>query len=261
MIDHYVVNEAINNGEIQLKGNNILRANQNVENNSEKYYNKSDLDYIVLVSFNPDIESYAYYSMLKEWLNKPVSELKRVSRMISEDSIIKKNQGLQESKYNDVDGKTVYSYKILNNEYNYSIDSIYEYNSSMEDVYGTEYGTNVGEVGKIVKKNESNRQSFEFNSDVMLSNKGQSQQNDSISRKQYQEWFDRKRDNKRSNRNTRQELDSSSFSLSKNLKGNNVLRANNENISSGTSIPTDVMILSENNDNINILPRAKKIML
>ena len=36
------------------------------------------------------------------------------------------------------------------------------------------------------------------------------------------------------------------LSLPKSLKGNNVLRANNKNISSGTSIPTDVMILSEN---------------
>ena len=167
-------------------------------------YNKDDPEYIELISAEPEIEEYSKYSMLKDWLDKPLPELKRISRMLSNDSIIKKNKGLAESKYNDKDGKTVYTYDITDDEYTFKVNGIYEYTQEMEE----SYERNVGQNSKTTISNESQRQRFESDSDVLLPNSKQGKQNDSISKKSYEEWFDRKRNNTKSKRN-KGELESS----------------------------------------------------
>ena len=151
--------------------------------------------------------------MLKEWLDMPVKELDRVSKMLSQDSINKKNQGLKQSEYNDVDGKTVYKYNITNDAYNFSVQGIYKYTNEMEENYENYVEQNNGST----ISNESKRQRNKLNSDVLLSNKEQSTANDKLFRKEFEEWNNKRTNNKTSNKNKR-ELDNSSFSLNKKVQ-------------------------------------------
>ena len=195
--------------KIRLNGKNSLDvSNYLIDNTQDMEYNKNDPEYIGLIAARPEIEKYTKYTMNKEFLNKPIKEIERISEAISRDSIKQRNKGKTQGNYYDINSNSIYTYDIKNQNINYYLNNITHYTEEMESVYEEKLGKSNGTNEEI----RNNRQSNLLVSDGKNQNSKTISTNDGLLNTNKE--FNRGTSNEQSNRNIK-ELDNSSFSLQK----------------------------------------------
>ena len=150
--------------------------------------------------------------MNKEFLNKPIKEIERISEAISRDSIKQRNKGKTQGNYYDIDSNSIYTYDIKNQKINYYLNNITHYTEEMESVYEEKLGKSNGTNEEI----RNNRQSHLLVSDGKNQNSKTISTNDELFNTKQE--LNRGTSNKQSNRNIK-ELDNSSFSMQRNKTG------------------------------------------